>query len=174
MWRGISTFEFSFRKMMRFSGTIPTRTDVKGRVFFPSAYRRQLSAEEQEFVLRRDVYEPCLVVYPRKVWEREVDELRRRLNRWNPREAMLLRQFMADAEVFGLDASGRFLIPKRLLQAAGIVHELVFVGMDDRLELWSRERMERPFVESADFGAALERLMAAGGRDEAADKDNPI
>lgn len=160
--------------MMRFSGTIPARTDAKGRVFFPSVYRRLLSAEEQEFVLRRDVYEPCLVVYPRKVWEREVDGLRRRLNRWNPREAMLLRQFMADAEVFGLDANGRFLIPKRLLQAAGIVHELVFVGMDDRLELWSKERMERPFVEAADFGAALEKLMTDGGREELAEKDNTI
>lgn len=138
---------------------IPAKLDAKGRVFFPSAFRRQLPAADAEFVLKRDVYQPCLVLYPHEVWEHEVDELSRRLNRWNPREAMLFRRFLADAETFVLDGSGRFLIPRRLLEAAGMSHDVVFVGVDDRVEVWSKERASVPFVSDAEYAAEMETLM---------------
>ena len=36
--------------MPRFSGVITAKLDAKGRVFFPSAFRRQLQAAEIDFV----------------------------------------------------------------------------------------------------------------------------
>ncbi len=146
---------------MKFSGTIPAKLDAKGRIFFPSAYRKQPAAAGKDFVLRRDIFQPCLVIYPLHIWEAEVEQLTLRLNRWNKQEAMLLRQFLADAEPFTLDANGRFLIPKHLLEATAITHEAVFVGSDDRIELWSKERASAPFISAEDFATGIEKAMNA-------------
>ena len=85
---------------MRFTGSIEAKLDAKGRVFFPSDFRRKLAEPDTILVLKRDIYQPCLVIYPYSVWEAEVETLRQRLNRWDARQAMLFRQFLADVEVF--------------------------------------------------------------------------
>ena len=54
---------------MRFLGNIEAKTDAKGRVFLPSVFRKVLqSAGEERLVLRKDVHEACLVLYPETVW----------------------------------------------------------------------------------------------------------
>lgn len=143
---------------MRFTGTIYAKLDAKGRVFFPSAYRKAMAGGETSFVLKRDVYQPCLVVYPYDVWEQEVSELRARLNRWNPTEAMLLRQFLSDVEVFTLDSNGRFIIPKRF-KAIGIQQEVAFVGLDDRIEIWDKTSLESALLDAETFRTGLQDIM---------------
>ena len=50
---------------MRFTGTIEAKADAKGRVFFPAMFRKVLaSAGEEQLVLSRDAFQPCLVLYP--------------------------------------------------------------------------------------------------------------
>ncbi|MCH5181331.1 MAG: cell division/cell wall cluster transcriptional repressor MraZ [Prevotellaceae bacterium] len=148
---------------MRFCGTIQARRDAKGRVFFPAAFRKQACAEsDARFVMRRDIHEACLVIYPSDVWEGEVAALRSRLNSWNRSQAMLLRQFMADIEAFGLDAQGRFILPQRFAAECGIGADVTFIGMDDRIELWPSQRLEKPFVEADAFSQRIEALMAGG------------
>lgn len=146
---------------MRFCGTIQARRDAKGRVFFPAAFRKQAGENgDARFVMKRDVHESCLVIYPEDVWEAEVAALRGRLNRWKRDEAMLLRQFMADIEAFGLDAQGRFILPQRFAALCGIETDVTFIGMDDRVELWPAERLAQPFVEAETFAQGLEALMS--------------
>lgn len=58
-----------------------------------------------------------------------------------------------------LDANGRFLIPKRYLKMAGISQEIKFIGMDDTIEIWSRDNADKPFMNPEEFGAALEDIM---------------
>lgn len=149
---------------MRFTGSINAKLDAKGRVFFPAVFRRQLAEGEVELIVRKDVYQPCLVVYPQSVWDEELRRLRQSLNHWDPKEAMVFRQFMAEAESVPLDASGRILLSKRMLRMAGIDREMFFLGMDDRIEIWSCEQMEKPFLSSEELGSALLRLMTSGPR----------
>lgn len=144
---------------MQFTGLISARTDSKGRVFFPSVFRKQLPAGDMSFVLKRDIYEPCLVVYPQEIWDAEVDALTRRLNRWNRREAMVLRRFLSEVETFVLDANGRMLLPRRLMEAAGIDKEVLFAGVGDRIEIWSKTRCPEAFMSDEDYGRAVEELM---------------
>lgn len=143
---------------MLFTGTIQARQDAKGRVFFPSAFRKAVAGEAR-FVLKKDVYQDCLVVYPYDVWEAEVSELRARLNRWNPAEAMLLRQFLSDVEVFALDAAGRFLIPRRF-KALGLGAEVTFVGLDDRIEIWDKARLEATLPGVDAYREGLQKIMS--------------
>ena len=80
------------KTMLQFLGNIGAKADAKGRIFVPAIFRKRLQSEGEEFlVLRKDIFQDCLVLYPGSVWEREIETLRFRLNRWN-REQQLFRQ----------------------------------------------------------------------------------
>ena len=148
---------------MRFIGNIEARTDAKGRVFLPVVFRKELQASgEDSLVLRKDVFQSCLVLYPASVWNEQMDVLRSRLNRWNATHQQIFRQFVSDAEVMSIDANGRILLPRRYLAMAGITRSVRFIGMGDTIEIWSSEALQTPFMDSAEFGAALETLMHGG------------
>lgn len=143
---------------MKFSGNLPAKLDAKGRVALPSSMRKLLDDQAVEFVVRSDVYQPCLVLYTCKAWEAEVESLKALLDRWNPDHAMLLRRFMADAEQLTLDASGRLLLPKRLIEPMHIDRDVYFIGVDDRIEIWGREQRDTCFMSDADYAQALAAL----------------
>ena len=121
---------------MRFIGEYLAKTDAKGRVFFPAAFRKVVDTKgaPQSFVLRSDLFQKCLVLYPESVWNSRLDEMQARMNHWNGEHQDMLRRFVAGVEMQELDKSGRLLLTKRKLQAAGITDEVRFVGMDDRIE----------------------------------------
>ena len=145
---------------MRFLGNSEAKTDVKGRVFLPANFRKQLqSASEECLIMRKDTYQNCLVLYPESAWSEQMNELRNRLNRWNPQHQMIFRQFVSDVEIITLDANGRFLIPKRYQKLAGIIQEVRFIGMDDTIEIWSKETAEQPFIKPEDFEKELQEVM---------------
>lgn len=144
---------------MRFLGNIEARTDSKGRVFLPSVFRKVLQASgEEALVLRKDVFQPCLVLYPQSVWDWQLDELKTRLNRWNPEHQQMLRQFVYDVEMITLDSNGRFIIPKRYQELANIESGVRFIGMDDTIEIWGMKQ-DMPLLATEDFGERLTKVM---------------
>lgn len=150
--------------MTCFLGNIEAKTDAKGRVFIPAVFRKQLqAASEESLVLRKDVYQDCLVLYPESVWFKMQASLRQRLNRWNPKQQNVFRQFVSDAEVVVPDGNGRILIPKRYLQMVGIQSDVRFIGMDNTIEIWAKERAEQPFMDAQEFSAALEEMLGDEG-----------
>ncbi|MBO6287005.1 MAG: division/cell wall cluster transcriptional repressor MraZ [Prevotella sp.] len=145
---------------MRLLGNIEAKVDAKGRVFLPAVFRKALqTAAEETLVMRKDVFQQCLVLYPESVWNTQMDLLRSRLNRWNRKHQEIYRQFVSDVELLTLDGNGRFLIPKRYLRMADISQEVKFIGMGDTIEIWSTALTEKPFMEPDDFGKALEEVM---------------
>lgn len=145
---------------MRFLGNSEAKTDAKGRVFLPAIFRKQLqSAAEDCLIMRKDSFQDCLVLYPESAWNAQMNELRGRLSRWNPEHQMIFRQFVSDVEIITLDANGRFLIPKRYQDMANIKQEVRFIGMDDTIEIWSKEVADKPFMSPEDFGSKLEEIM---------------
>ena len=125
--------------MIQFLGNIEAKVDAKGRVFIPATFRKQLqAASEERLVLRKDVYQDCLVLYPESVWFATQNQLRCRLNKWNAKQQMIFRQFVSDAEVMPPDGNGRILLPKRYLQMAGIQSDVRFIGVDNTIEIWLR------------------------------------
>lgn len=148
--------------MIRFLGNIEAKTDTKGRVFIPAVFRKQLQAAgEESLVLRKDVFQDCLVLYPESIWFKTQTELRQRLNKWNARQQAVFRQFVSDAEVVIPDGNGRILIPRRYLQMAGIESEVRFIGMDNTIEIWAQARADVPFMEAEAFGEALQEVLGS-------------
>ena len=146
---------------MQFLGNIEAKIDVKGRAFFPAAFRKILQAENEErLVMRKDVHQQCLVLYPESVWNEQMDALRQRLNRWNKAHQQVFRQFVSEVEVLSLDGNGRFLVPKRYLKLAQIEQDIKFVGMGDTIEIWSSNLAEQSMMDAEEFSRAIEELMS--------------
>lgn len=151
---------------MRFLGNIEAKTDAKGRAFLPASFRKILQVSgEENLVLRKDVFQPCLVVYPESVWNELLDQLRKKLNRWNAKEQQIYRTFIADAILLTLDGNGRFLIPKRLLKQADIEQSIRVVGMGDNIEIWKNEEEGETFMEQEEFSKALQEVMSFNNED---------
>ncbi|MBR5203845.1 MAG: division/cell wall cluster transcriptional repressor MraZ [Bacteroidaceae bacterium] len=150
---------------MRFLGNSEAKTDIKGRIFLPAMFRKQLQAAAEEcLIMRKDTYQDCLVLYPESAWNAQMNELRSRLDNWNPKHQMIFRQFVSDVEIITLDSNGRFLIPKRYLKLAHIDQEVRIIGMDNTIEIWSKELADKPFMSPEDFGRELEAIMGASAR----------
>ncbi len=143
---------------IRLIGTIEAKVDMKGRVFLPSVFRRILDVGEcSHLILRKDIFEDCLVIFTENEWYKRLDELHAKLNRWNRKHQDLFRQYVVDAEWVTLDSNGRFLIPKRYLKMVSIEQDVVFVGMDDTIEIWAKSKLSSKREPS--FDKELEGIM---------------
>ncbi len=146
---------------MRFIGNIEAKTDSKGRVFLPACFRRILQQGGcDKVMLRKDVYQDCLVIYPEESWNEQLNLLRSRLDKWNAKHQMIFRQFVADVEELSIDSNGRILLPKRYLGMASIRQEVRFIGIDDTIEIWAKEKLEQPFMSPDEFSRELEKIMS--------------
>ena len=145
---------------MRFLGNIEAKIDTKGRAFLPATFRKVLQAGgEERLVLRKDVFQPCMVLYPESVWNGQMDLMRSKLNRWNKQQQEVFRKFVSEVEVLTLDGNGRFLIPKRYQRMADIEQDIKFTGMGDTIEIWNVQKAEEQQMTAEEFGQALEELM---------------
>lgn len=147
-------------KMTHFLGNIEAKADAKGRLFIPAQFRKQLQTlAEERLIMRKDVFQACLVLYPEKVWNEDLGELQAKLNKWNAKHQLILRQFVSDVEIVVPDSNGRILIPKRYMQLAGIQTDVKFIGVGNKIEIWAKENAEKPFMEPEEFGESLEEIM---------------
>ena len=145
---------------MRFLGNIDAKTDVKGRVFFPASFRKILQGGgEETMVLRLDVFQKCLVLYPESVWNEQMDMLRQKLNRWDRRQQMLYRQFVTNIVMVTLDGNGRFLIPGKFRKESNIGQEVSFVGLGDTIEVWNPQSLEESMLSQEQFSDEIEAIM---------------
>lgn len=145
---------------MRFLGNIEAKTDTKGRAFLPAVFRKVLQASgEENLVLRKDVFQKCLVIYPESVWNERLDQLKQQLRPWKQAHQQMFRQFVSEAEVVTLDGNGRFLISKRLQKIAEIDQDIQFIGMDDTIEIWSPTNLEKTLKTDEEFGTEFESIM---------------
>ena len=145
---------------MRFTGNIDAKVDEKGRVFVPSSFRKILQkGDTNGLILRRDVFQHCLVLYPQNVWDAQVDAITARTNMFDRTGRDALRRFVAGAESITLDSGGRMLIPKRYLEDANIQNEVRFIGVDDTIEIWNRQAADALLNDPEELAASLENLM---------------
>ncbi|MBO5707224.1 MAG: division/cell wall cluster transcriptional repressor MraZ [Bacteroidaceae bacterium] len=145
---------------MRFTGNIDAKTDEKGRVFVPATFRKLLQqANLDSLILRKDIFQQCLVLYPENVWDAMVDAIAERTNPFDSKGRAAMRGFVAGAERISIDGNGRILIPRRYLESADIQGEVRFIGMDDSIEIWNRQKAESLLDTPDSLAESLELLM---------------
>jgi len=48
----------------------------------------------------------------------------------------------------------------------GIEAEVRFIGIDNTIEIWARERADQPFMSPEDFSRALQNTLGENSREE--------
>ncbi len=152
--------------MITFIGDYHCKLDSKGRVALPAAFRKQMAVDLNDgFVVKRDVYDKCLVLYPMKEWERQNKLIRSKTNPFNKEHNRFLRMFYSGTAELQADATQRILLPKRLLDFAGIDGEAVLAGQFGKIEIWSPGNYES-FTRADDEFADLAEKILGGSTDE--------
>lgn len=129
-------------------------------MIFPSAFKKQMdSTSADQFVVRRDIFENCLVIYTSDDWEIQMTKIRSSINPYNREHNKFLRNFFKGTAELTLDASNRLLIPKKLLHLAEIEKEIVLAGQDGRIELWAANKYEAIDMPADDFADLAEKLL---------------
>lgn len=146
--------------MTTFIGDFPVKLDAKGRAVLPSAFVKQVSQEAgQRFVVKRDLFENCLVLYPMDEWLRQIEIIRERVNPYNRDHNRFLRGFFRGTAELSMDASNRLLFPKRLLDAVSIDKDVMMAGQDSKIEIWERSRYESMQEDDEDFAALAQEIL---------------
>jgi MraZ protein len=150
--------------MATFIGEYNCKIDEKGRLLLPMAFKKQMPAAANDtFVVKRDVYENCLVLFSNDEWERQLNIIRQKLNPYNREDMAFLRGLYKGTAEVALDNANRLLIPKRLLQEAGIDKEVVLAGQDGKIEMWSKTAYDKIATGDA-FARLAEKIMGGNNK----------
>ena len=126
-----------------FTGEYHHTLDGKGRVIIPSRLREGLG---DRFVVTRGL-DHCLFVYPNSEWVRLEQKLKQ-LPFTKRDSRAFTRLFFSGAMEVEADKQGRILIPQNLREYAGIEKDVMFVGVSNRVEIWSEPAWREYFGEA--------------------------
>ncbi|MEI6400138.1 MAG: division/cell wall cluster transcriptional repressor MraZ [bacterium] len=105
--------------------------DDKKRVSLPSKFRKELGKQ----IVITPGLDNCLFIFTMSSWK-EISNKLSSLSFLQSDNRGFNRFLFGQAGVVDIDASGRVLIPDTLREKAGISAKAVFVGVQDRVEIW--------------------------------------
>ena len=148
--------------MSHLIGEFDCKLDTKGRLMVPSGLKKQLPLVEVEGLIINRGFEKHLTIYTKAEWDKITTELAQ-LNAFEKKTRDFIRYFTRGASVLSMDASGRILVPKSLLEYAGIGTEVVLSCAFDKIELWAKDAYEAQLDnEPESFANLAEEVM--GGK----------
>ncbi|MCC8189653.1 MAG: hypothetical protein LIP77_03310, partial [Planctomycetes bacterium] len=117
-------------------GSAENKLNSKGQVAIPARFRTVVPDEDgaRNYVLVRG--EPsCLYLYTHRQFGRIKDNARKVAEESG--DSGFYRNFMAQACPVDIDTQGRFVLPPAYMKMVGITGPtILFIGVDDRIELW--------------------------------------
>src|SRR5664279_5365116 len=152
--------------MATFIGDYTCKVDVKGRIILPMAFKKQMPADAHDhFVVRKDIFENCLVLYAIEDWNRQLDKIRKRINPYNREQNMFLRNFFKGTAELLLDNNNRILVPKRLMEMIGAERDVVLAGQDGKIEIWAAENYEKVDMSAEEFARMAEKYLGGNNNE---------
>ena len=147
--------------MAKFIGEYSVKIDDKGRMIFPSAFKSVFDPSEKiVLVVKKDIFEDCLQMYTYAQWEKESDEVKSKLNFFRKEHTEFWREYMRDRAVVEPDEKlGRITIPKKILESIGATKEMIFVGCDHKIEIWTKDLYNKKQMSSEEFIALAENIL---------------
>lgn len=140
-----------------FIGEYKHSLDEKGRVNVPSKYRDKLG---EAFILTKGL-DGCLFIYPSSEWVIFEQKLKQ-LPLTNTNARKFVRFFLAGAVECSADKQGRILIPNHLRVYSNIEKDIVFIGMSNRIEVWSNNKWDDYNQEAFDADLIAKQMEELG------------
>lgn len=124
-----------------FSGMSNHSVDSKGRIVLPAKFREELG---ESFYIARGFGNKCI----QAMSVSEFDEISAKILELPADKAMALQYtFTATAVEVSPNASGRIMLPQTLREFADITADALVIGMNRRVEIWSKQCFDS-FLES--------------------------
>lgn len=139
-----------------FIGKYEHSIDAKNRLIVPAKYRDELGSS---FVVTAGL-DGCLYILPQESFNELAADLKS-LPLTDKESRSLLRHLVANASICEFDKQGRVLLSATQKAHAGIVKDAVFLGMIDKIEIWSKEAYEKD--QSTSDIEAIEKHLAERG-----------
>lgn len=114
--------------------------DEKNRLIIPSKFRYELG---EKFIVTRGL-DGCLFVYPLNEWDKITNQLNT-LPFTRKDARAFSRFFLSGATECEFDRQGRINISTPLVTYAKLEKECVIIGVNDRLEIWSKDSWDKFF-----------------------------
>lgn len=129
--------------------------DAKGRLIMPAKLRDDIG---EKFIITKGL-DGCLFGFSLEEWKNFEQKLRS-LPISNKDARAFSRFFFAGAIDCEIDKQGRFLISSNLREFAELTKEVVIVGMDSRIEIWSKEKWQHTDddISADEIAAKMEML----------------
>ena len=150
--------------MSHFLGEFDCKLDAKGRMMVPSSLKKQLPEAEREGLVINRGFEKHLVIYTKKEGDTITEELSK-LNAYEKKSREFIRYFTRGATELSLDSANRILLPKVLLDYAGITTEVVLSCVLNKIEVWAKDAYDNQLdSEPENFANLAEEVMGNAGR----------
>ena len=120
------------------SGEYRHSVDSKGRIIIPSRIREEIG---EKIVITRGL-DGCLFGYSEKTW----DNIMQKLSSlpYTKSDVRKYTRFMTSGAItLEFDKQGRINIPNYLNQYASLIHDVVIIGVIDRIEIWSSDNWDK-------------------------------
>ena len=128
--------------MAHLTGDFESTIDPKGRFLLPAGIKKQFQEGDQlVFWLNRGM-EKCINLFPVSHWEPIFAKLSQ-LDEFEPKDRHFKRYYLSGLTKLEPDSSGKILIPKNLLEHAGIEKDIILVGNINKFEIWDTENYKR-------------------------------
>ncbi len=140
-----------------FFGEFEYAIDEKGRILLPARHRETLG----EVVMLARGVDGQINVYPVNAWQ----ELAETVGQQNQARSAVrnISRIVYAASECQIDKQGRIVVPQGLRKFAQLIGDAVIVGLDDHLEIWSRERWDALTGKLLDQGSDISEQMAELG-----------
>lgn len=119
--------------------------DEKKRLIIPSKFREEIG---NSFVVTRGL-DGCLFVYSMESWNKIVEKLKT-LSFTKKDARTFMRFFLSSATVCEFDKQGRINLVNTLIEYAEIKKECAIIGVGDRLEIWSVDKLNKLMKDNID------------------------
>ncbi|MBF0590802.1 MAG: division/cell wall cluster transcriptional repressor MraZ [Nitrospirae bacterium] len=139
--------DHSGRDVVGFYGRHNLKVDDKGRIVIPAQFRDVIRGNYgKKIFITCAVSDECLQVFPDKEWEALMTKVNA-LPRSSDAVKYFMRKVVGSACESSFDNHGRVVIPPILRDEVGIAldGEVVLTGLNDRIEVWERQRWEKMF-----------------------------
>ena len=130
--------------------------DAKGRLIMPAKLREDIG---EKFIITKGL-DGCLFAFSIAEWKIFEEKLRS-LPISNKDARKFSRFFFAGAIDYEIDKQGRFLISSNLREFAELEKDVIIVGMDSRIEIWSKEKWNK-FDEDISADEIAEKMEMLG------------
>lgn len=145
--------------MAGFKGQAEYSVDEKGRVAIPAKMRAALKPEAKGTFTATRGFERCIFLYPLDRWE-EMEAQMMELNLYQREARNFVRQLLRWAEEVMLDKQGRIVLPKVLMEFAGITDRALIIGALDHIEIWDPATFDQFVNEQLeDYETLAEKVM---------------